>query len=33
MNIPPVATPPNVPLSCGLTPPEKPIICEPGVYP
>jgi hypothetical protein len=31
--IPPVATPLNVPNSCGLVPPERPTVCANGVYP
>ena len=33
VNIPPVATPVQVPQSCGLVPPERPTVCAPGVYP
>jgi len=32
-SIPPVATPAEVPDSCGLVPPESPYVCQAGVYP
>jgi hypothetical protein len=31
-NIPPLATPPSTPDSCGLVPPELPAVCQGGTH-